>query len=685
VCWRHEQVIVSRSRAIEEQFGAVKGWSEDACFMMKVLAEYGVRKQFEMGSPAEPMVTTDTSESGGSSRFHVWVLAALLGLATLGVYASTVRNGFVDFDDRDYVTLNEHVKAGLSWQNIAWAFRSMEAANWHPLTWISHMADCQVFGLNPAGHHAVSAALHAMNAVLLFLLLEKATGFRSRSLCVAALFALHPLNVETVAWISERKSLLSVLFSLLAVGCYGWYARTADSERGQKWRRYLAVVACFALALLSKPMAVTLPAVFLLLDYWPLERLPVLDSAGNTNEFWKSLRVLVVERMPLLVMSILSSWVTVVAQKRGNAMSGVAVLTIQQRLGNALVSYVKYIGKMFWPSGLAYYYPHPGNRLAAWQIFAAGLLLLAITAVVWHLRERRHLVFGWVLFIITLLPVIGLVQVGLQAMADRYAYIPLIGLFVVTVWELGRAADRLRMSTAALGITATGLGALLAVVTMVNVGYWHDSITLGTHAREVIPFANTRIETNLGAALLDRGRSAEAIKHFRIAESLAPDMFVPHFNIGYSLAQTGDNAGALPELEAAVRSGTTVEEKARALNSLAVAYLDVGENEEAAQTFSELLAIRSNSLPGHAGRGQAFFNMGRYDEASEDFVAAARSRPAPELLLMAGKSLEAAGKFPEAVEAYRDALNGNAALAEARERLNFLEERHAPPIAVRKR
>src|SRR6266496_1077589 len=289
----------------------------------------------------------------------------------------------------------------------------------------------------------------------------------------------------------DLRTKKSAEYAVFAAGCglLGMVCARGRFRARQKWRRYLAVVACFALALLSKPMAVTLPAVFLLLDYWPLERLPVPDSAGNTNEFWKSLRVLVVEKMPLLVMSILSSWVTVVAQKRGNAMSGVAVLTIQQRLGNALVSYVKYIGKMFWPSGLAYYYPHPGNRLAAWQIFAAGLLLLAITAVVWHLRERRHLVFGWVLFIITLLPVIGLVQVGLQAMADRYAYIPLIGLFVVTVWELGRAADRLRMSTAALGITATGLGALLAVVTMVNVGYWHDSITLGTHAREVIPFA----------------------------------------------------------------------------------------------------------------------------------------------------------------------------------------------------
>jgi Flp pilus assembly protein TadD len=621
--------------------------------------------------------------ANGNLRAPVGALAALLGLATLAVYYPATRNGFVDFDDGLYVTHNEYVQAGLNWQNVGWAFRSIEAANWHPLTWISHMADCQFFGLNATGHHAVSVALHAINAVLLFLLLNRATGFRWRSLCVAALFALHPLNVETVAWVSERKSLLSMLFSLLAVACYGWYARTPEPAYARKWRRYLAVVFFFALALLSKPMAVTLPLVLLILDYWPLKRLPVPFSASDVHLVWKPLGKLLVEKIPLFAMSIASSWITVVAQHRGQAMTSTAAVTLQERLGNAIVCYAKYTGKMFWPSCLSYYYPHPGNRLAVWQILAAAILLVAISAVVWRYRERQHLVFGWKLFVVTLLPVIGIVQVGLQAMADRYAYLPLIGLFVMIVWGLSEAAERWHVPAAAQAIVASLIAVALAVVTVINTGYWHDSVTLYTHAREVIPFANTRIETNLGAALLDTGHAAEAIEHFKIAESLAPNMFVPHFNIGYALAEGGDNSHALPELQEAVRTAATVEEETRALNSLAVACMDLGENEQAVQAFSRLLEMQPDSLAGHAGRGQAFYNLRRYDEAGADFMAATELRPAPQLFLMAGKSLEAAGKLAKAEDEYRKALAGNAGLTEARERLNLLEQR-SPPIVVHK-
>jgi protein O-mannosyl-transferase len=611
----------------------------------------------------------------GKFRVPVWMLAALLAVATLAVYYPATRNGFVDFDDPLYVTQNQHVQAGLSWRNVAWAFRSIEAANWHPLTWISHMADRQFFGLNPTGHHAVSVLLHAINAVLLFLLLEKATGFRWRSLCVAGLFALHPLNVETVAWISERKSLLSLLFSLLAVASYGWYVRTSELARAQKWRRYLAVMFFFALALLSKPMAVTLPLVLLIMDYWPLERLPVPFSTSDIQLVCKQLGTLLVEKIPLFVMSIASSWITVVAQHRGQAMTSNAVLTLKERLENAIVSYAKYIGKMFWPSGLSYYYPHPGNRLTAWEILAAAALLLASTATVWRYRERRHLVFGWKLFVVTLLPVIGIVQVGLQAMADRYAYIPLIGLFVMIVWEVSEAAQRWHVPAAAQAGLASLLAVAFAAVTMINIGYWHKSVTLCTHAREVIPFANTRIETNLGAALLDSGRTAEGIEHFKIAESLAPNMFIPHFNIGYALAQTGDNSRAVSELQEALRTASSAEERARALNSMAVAYLDLGANAQAAQAFSELLELQTSSLAGRAGRGQAFFNMRRFAEAGADFVAATELRPAPQLFLMAGKSLEAEGKLREALEQYRRALAGDAGLTEARERLDAIEKK----------
>jgi protein O-mannosyl-transferase len=615
---------------------------------------------------------------GGSNwRAPVWALAALLAVTTIAVYSPATRNGFVDFDDGVYVTHNEHVIAGFSWRNVEWAFRSIEAANWHPLTWISHMADCQVFGLNPAGHHAVSVALHAINAMLLFLLLNRATGFPWRSLCVAALFALHPLNVETVAWVSERKSLLSMLFSLLAVACYGWYARTPEQDRAQKLRRYGAVVFFFALALLAKPMAVTLPLLLLIVDYWPLQRMPVPSSMARAQVSERAGKLLV-DKIPLLAMSVASSWITVVAQHRGEAMTSTKALAMQQRIGNAIVAYAKYIGKMLWPSGLSYYYPHPGNRLATWEVLAAMVLMIAITAVVWRYRERRHLVFGWALFVVTLLPVIGIVQVGLQAMADRYAYIPLIGLFVMMVWELGEAAERWHLRASAQASGAAVVAVALAAVTVINIGYWRDSVTLFSHAREVIPFANTRIETNLGAALVDSGRSDEGIEHFKIAESLAPDLFVAHFNIGYALAQAGENSRALPELQQALGTATTIEEKSRALNNLAAAYLDLGKNEQAEQAFSQLLKLQPNSLAGHAGRGQALFNRGRYEEAGVDFVAATQLRPAPQLFLMAGKSLEAAGKAAEAEAQYRKALQGNAGLAEARERLNVLEQRSVP-------
>ena len=626
----------------------------------------------------ETIATTGLADTGW--RLPVWALAALLLLATIAVYGSAIRNGFVEFDDWVYVTHNEHVQAGLNWRNVGWAFRSIEAANWHPLTWISHMADCQFFGLNPAGHHAVNVMLHAINAVLLFLLLNQATGFPWRSFCVAALFALHPLNVETVAWVSERKSLLSMLFSLLAVACYGWYARTPEPDRTRRWRRYGAVVFFFALALLAKPMAVTLPLLLLILDYWPLERMPVPSSMMGDAQVWKRAGKLLAEKIPLLAMSAASSWVTVVAQHRGEAITSTKALAMQQRIGNAIVAYAKYIGKMFWPSGLSYYYPHPGNRLAMWEILAAAVLLFAITAVVWRYRGRGYLVFGWALFVLTLLPVIGIVQVGLQAMADRYAYIPLIGLFVMIIWELSETAQRWHAPVAAQAFVAAIVAFALGAVTLINIGYWHDSVTLFSHARRVIPFASTRIETNLGAALVDSGRTDEGIEHFKIAESLAPDLFVAHFNIGYALAQAGENSLALPELQDALRTATTSEEKSRALNNLAAAYLGLGKNEQAEQAFSELLELQPNSLAGHAGRGQALLNMGRYDEAGADFVAATELRPAPQLFLMAGKSLEAAGKLPQAEAEYRKALAGNAGLTEARERLNLLERRTASMV-----
>ena len=597
----------------------------------------------------------------------MWALAAALASATLAVYLPVLRNGFVSFDDHDYIVENVHVRTGLSWENTVWAMRSLEAANWHPLTWLSHQLDVQLFGLNAGGHHAVAALLHAINAVFLFLLLRRATGFTLRSLCVAALFAVHPLNVETVAWASERKSLLSFFLSLAAVAAYGWYAAAPGL------RRYLAVVGCFAMALLAKPMAVTLPAVLLWLDYWPLERLPVPFQAKDGISFGRRFARLFVEKLPLLAMSAASAAITVVAQRNGKAFNTTGLLPLPLRLENALVSYTKYIFKIFWPNPLGYYYPHPAGRLTGLAVFASLLLLSAVSCLVWRYRERRYLLFGWGLFLVTLVPVIGIVQVGLQAMADRYAYIPMLGLLIMVVWGAGEACERLLLPAAFPATAAAVVLAALSLITLRQAGYWRDSVTLFTQGIRAVGFPDEHLETNLATALLDAGRQQEALRHFRIAESLNPASFTPHFDIGYALAQSGANADALPELQAAVKWAGTPDQKERALNSLAVAYLDLNRNEEAANAFEELLHWQPDSLAGHAGRGQALFNLRRYDDAAQEFAAAVRLQPAPALLLMLGKSLESAGDTRKASAAYQRALDANPSLIEARERLNHLQ------------
>jgi tetratricopeptide (TPR) repeat protein len=622
-----------------------------------------------MNAVASPVMGAEDNHPAGTERGFPFVpLAGLLGAATLAAYHGTIRNSFVDFDDPSYVTQNDHVRTGLNWANIRWAFQSTEAANWHPVTWLSHMLDCQLFGLNAAAHHAVSAGIHATNAILLFLLLDRATGFRWRSLCVAALFALHPLNVQTVAWAAERKSILCMFFSLLMVAAYGWYVKLP------KPLRYLAVSFCFALALLSKPMAVTIPILLLLLDYWPLRRLPI-PGGDRKDQFGACLGKLFLEKLPLFAMSAASSLITVVAQRRGHAISTMQTFPLSQRLENAVWAYTQYIVKMFWPSRLAYIYPHTGNTLPAAEVCIRAALLVGATLLAWRLRERRYIVFGWGLFLMSLLPVIGIVQVGLQAMADRYAYLPLIGLFVIVVWLAHEALSRFHVPRLAQAAAALVVAGALAVTTSANVANWRNNLTLFTHAHDVTSPPYFQIELNLGAALSDAGRTSDAILHFQNAERLGPDLFIPHFDIGYLLAQGGNNHEAVAELQQAVQCARNDKERARALNVLAVAYLDLKNDEQASAAFSRLLAIQPQSVAGLAGRGQAYFNMARYREAGQDFSEALKETPAPELMLMAGKSLEAAGQPTEAAAYYRQALESNPNLSEARTRLDSLTSR----------
>jgi tetratricopeptide (TPR) repeat protein len=454
------------------------------------------------------------------------------------------------------------------------------------------MADCQLFGLHPAGHHATSIVLHALNAALLFLLLYQATGFRLRSLFVAALFALHPLNVETVAWVAERKSILSMLFSLCTIALYGWYTRSPRPSR------YLAVAAAFALALLSKPMAVTLPVVLLLLDYWPLNRISFgKPSPGQPRT---PLSRLLLEKLPLFLMTAVSCVITIVAQKHGEAISTVERLPIAQRLENTALAYATYIRRMFWPSDLAYFYPHRGSAVSALHAALAALLLLAITALVWRFRQRRHLVFGWLFFLITLLPVIGILQVGLQSMADRYAYVPLIGLFIAVAWELTNAASRLRLPASFQAVAALVIVALAAGCTMVTEGYWQSSLTLFTRAHNVTSPPSLFVETNLAGALSDEGRFREALVYYRNAESLAPTVFATHYNLAYTLARLGDHAAAITEFQQALRYANTPAQQARALNSLGIAALNLGDNRQALAAFTQLLSLQPQNAEARA-------------------------------------------------------------------------------------
>ncbi len=423
------------------------------------------------------------------------MLCIMLAVATIAIYFPVSGHAFLTFDDHDYVTANSHIHDGLAWSTIKWAFTSTAAANWHPLTWLSHALDYQLFALNPAGHHLDSVLIHALNAVVLVLLLLRATKRAGPSLLVAALFAWHPINVESVAWVAERKNVLSTLFFFLTVAAYGWYAKKPE------WRRYLLVAALFTAGLTAKPMVITLPFVLLLLDYWPLGRMagspPSVVSAQQLTT-----TKLMLEKIPLLLLSAGSALITLKAQRSGMAVRSLHQFPFGARLENAVVTYGQYLWKMFWPANLAPLYPHPGTSLPAWQWILSALFLISITALVVAFRSKRYLAVGWLWFLGTLVPVIGLVQVGDAAMADRYAYIPLVGIFVMIAWSLDDWAETKEVRTVWRVVPALCALAALSLVTTRQLSYWENEYTLWAHTLAVTdrnPFAHDA----MGSALLE--------------------------------------------------------------------------------------------------------------------------------------------------------------------------------------
>jgi protein O-mannosyl-transferase len=518
----------------------------------------------------------------GDSRQKTILLAGVLLLTTLLLYAPVAHHEFLDYDDSQYVTKNVHVRTGLNLRNVAWAFTSFDAANWHPLTWVSHMLDCQLFDLNPGAHHLVNVVLHAANVMLLFLLLQQATRAAWRSFLVAALFAVHPLNVETVAWVAQRKSLLSALFSLFTIAAYGWYVRRPDSKK------YLAVCVLFSLALLSKPMAVTLPLVLLLLDYWPLNRY-------ETFSFRRRWAHLFVEKLPLLLMGAASAFLTVVAQHSGGAVAELAILPLPVRLENAVVSYVAYIGKTFWPARLAVFYPHPEHFLPWAEVVAAAGFLVGFTALVLHFRRSRYLLMGWFLFLITLVPVIGVVQVGRQAMADRYAYIPCIGLFIIMAWGVSEIAEAVPLARVIPAVASLCLIVAFTLASSHSLQYWQDGVRLFMRANALAPRSDPIIEEALADALGFAGRVDEALQHYRAACADLPTYDLCHYNIAEILFIRHQPREAIEECRLAISFTDDKDVVLTCLIHSGKALLELGEYDAAEKELESALKIDPNN------------------------------------------------------------------------------------------
>jgi Flp pilus assembly protein TadD len=591
------------------------------------------------------------------------IFCLLLVVATLAVYNPVNSHPFVNYDDDRYIAENSHVHNGLGWDTITWAFTSSEQANWHPLTWLSHALDYRLFQLNPTGHHFTSLLIHASNAALLFLLLAFATHRVGPSLFVALLFALHPINVESVAWVAERKNVLSTFFFLAAIGTYGWYARKPD------WPRYLAVAGLFALGLMSKPMVITLPFVLLLLDYWPLGRVRVsLASAVGTT--WSRTK-LVAEKLPLLVLSAASAIITLHAQQAGGAMRSSAQFSAGVRLENAVVAYAMYLGKMIWPSHLAPIYPHPGDTLAAWEVALSMLALLAVTGMVLTFRAKRYLLAGWLWFLGTLVPVIGLVQVGDQAMADRYAYIPLIGIFVMIAWDLDDCAASREVGVAARIIPAACVLLALSAATHRQLGYWASNYDLWRRAL-VVTDKNFIAQDNLGGALLLLGKPDEAYTHFQAASAINPRDPMSRSNLGAYLQEHGRLDEALQEYDRVISLTSDPGLLAATYANRAAAYSRLGANERAREDYEHALRLNSSQSNAYLGLGQLLEKQSKLAEAINDYSRAVELRPSDRGFLFLGHALESAGRPAEALAAYQQALKISPAMAEAQHAVDAL-------------
>ena len=577
------------------------------------------------------------------------VLCLLLVAATLAVYNPVHGNSFVNFDDDHYITHNPHIVAGLSWDTVKWAFTNYYEANWHPLTWLSHALDCQWFGLNPVGHHYVNVFLHAVNALLLFWVLQSATKRTWPSLLVAALFALHPVNVESVAWASERKNVLSMMFLLLGLGAYGWYAKKPVMGR------YFLVAACFACGLMAKPQVITLPFVLLLWDYWPLRRFETATA-----------KELLVEKTPLFGLALASAVITMRAQKAGGAIHNFAAYSFRVRLENAIVAYTRYIGKAFWPTRLSPLYPHPLDLLRLWQVVASILILALVSVVV--IRNRRHgyMFTGWFWFVGTLVPMVGLIQVGEQAMADRYAYLPFVGLFVMVCWAADEWVQTHASAARWLTVAAVAVLGTLGWLTYRQIGYWRDSETLWSYALRVTPVRSYKAHFNLAMAYDQQSRFDEAIQQLR--ESIDPRDDDPQIHLGLGIydQRHGDIQDAIDEFQTTLRLTTDSAMKGDAYSNLGSAYRQVRDFDRARESFTRALQINPRQTVALINLGLLAQRENHYDEAIGYYTRAMSVEPTAVGYSLLAKVEEQAGHPTEAQAALAQATRLTADIAQAK-------------------
>jgi len=548
-----------------------------------------------------------------------YLICLVLVVSILAAYIQVRHFDFLVYDDDLYVTDNPVVKSGLNQKSLIWAFKSNHAANWHPLTWLSHMLDVQLYGLNAGAHHLVNLLFHILNSILLFLAFGQITGTLWRSAAVAAFFALHPLHVESVVWIAERKDVLSAFFWLLTIMSYGWYVKRPCACR------YLSVLVSFTLGLMVKPMVVTLPLVLLLLDYWPLGRIgfnrPDPEKEGRTQR--KIFFRLVMEKAPLFILTVAACTATIIVQSKGGALESFVRYPFAVRVTNAVVSYALYILKMIWPSRLSVYYPHPGM----WPFLQVAGAILSLAVIFIYVvkthKEKPYLLVGWLWFIGTLVPVIGLVQVGSQAMADRYTYIPLIGLFIMIAWGAEELLQRWRIAKFYLAAAGAALMLILTMVSWRQISYWQDSIKLFQHA-VMVTTDNLTAHNNLGIALFRKGDAAKAVYHYLIVLNKDPHNFRIHNNLGNALFSLGKVNEAKTHYYRALQLNPN---HASAHNNLANILTAAGNESEAFQHYLKAIEINPEYTDAHYNLGNSLVKQARFNEAVDRYLTVLKNDP----------------------------------------------------------